>query len=175
MAERPRMSALRRYQSHLQDGGQGDPHWRSTSATSAASRSRVTVGTIFESSHIPLHLWLQAMLSVASIEEGHFSQSVPPHLGRDPQDRMVHDPSHPRGNARWSLRPDGRQLQHGRGRRDLHRSQEGLAEEDRLDFTQKYRAHPGGARRPRAQLPYRRHPRAIEPIVTRKHRARKPR
>ena len=42
---------------------------------------RVTVGTIFEKSHVPLHLWLQAFYLIAGIKEGHQRQPASPHLG----------------------------------------------------------------------------------------------
>ena len=41
----------------------------------------VKVGTVFESSHVPLRHWLQAMFLLCVQQEGHERQSAQPHLG----------------------------------------------------------------------------------------------
>ena len=45
------------------------------------SQFRVTVGTIFEKSHVPLYLWLQAFFLLAGSKKGISCQPAPPHLG----------------------------------------------------------------------------------------------
>ncbi len=60
----------------------------------------VKVGTVFEASHVPLHIWLQAIALLTASQEGHQQQPASPHLGRHPQNRLVHVAPHPRGNAR---------------------------------------------------------------------------
>ena len=71
----------------------------------------VKVGTIFESSHIPLHIWLQAIFLMASSKKGISSQPAAPHPWRHPEDRMVPLASHSRGHALWRARPAGRRRQ----------------------------------------------------------------
>ena len=72
----------------------------------------VKVGTVFEDSHVPMNLWLQAMYLLCSSKKGISSNQLSPHLGRHPQNRLVHVASHPRGDA------DRRRWPYGRRRRD---------------------------------------------------------
>jgi hypothetical protein len=39
----------------------------------------VTVGTVFESSHVPLNKWLQAAAPALLVQEGHQQPPAPPH------------------------------------------------------------------------------------------------
>lgn len=55
----------------------------------------VTVGTIFESSHVPLNKWLAAFYLLCASKKGHERAPAPPDARRDLQDRVVHVPSHP--------------------------------------------------------------------------------
>ena len=79
----------------------------------------VKVGTVFEDSHVPMNLWLQAMYLLCSSQEGHSEQPAFPHLGRHSQNRMVHVAPHPRGHARCRRRADGRCWQDRRDRRNF--------------------------------------------------------
>ncbi len=58
----------------------------------------VKVGTVFESSHVPLNLWLQAVYLHVQQQEGHQQPSAHADAGCSVQDRVVHDASHPRGD-----------------------------------------------------------------------------
>ena len=49
----------------------------------------VKVGTVFESSHVPLHIWLQTVHLIASSKKG-ISTHHPSDYGRHPQDRLVY-------------------------------------------------------------------------------------
>ena len=60
----------------------------------------VKVGTIFEASHIKLHVWLQAMHLLCSSKKGMTSNQLHRILGVTLQDRMVLVAPHPRGNDR---------------------------------------------------------------------------
>ena len=77
----------------------------------------VTVGTVMEDSHI---------LPDAVLKEGDQLAPAPPHPGRQLQNRVVHVASHQGSAAQWLPCPadDRADL---RSRRDLHRSQEGVA------------------------------------------------
>jgi len=59
----------------------------------------VRVGTVFESSHVPLHVWFQAAFLMCSSKERHQQQSAAPYLRRHIEDGMVHESSAPRSNA----------------------------------------------------------------------------
>ena len=61
---------------------------------------RVTVGTVFEASHVPLRLWLQCVHLMASSKKGISSNQLAAHARRHAQDRMVHVASGPRSDAR---------------------------------------------------------------------------
>ena len=61
------------------------------------SKFTVKVGTVFESSHVALHIWLQAV-ALLLVQQGHQQQSAPPHPWLHPQDRLVHFASHSRGH-----------------------------------------------------------------------------
>ena len=50
----------------------------------------VKVGTVFESSHVPLHKWLQAVYLLL-LQEGHQLAPAPPHPRGHLQDGLVHD------------------------------------------------------------------------------------
>ena len=86
---------------------------------------RVTVGTIFEASHIPLHMWLQAIHLMCSQQEGHQHPPAPPHARHRPEGGLVPVAPHPRGDARRRAGPDGRRRRDRRGRRDLLRQVRG--------------------------------------------------
>ena len=93
------------------------------------------VGTVFESSHIPLHKWFQAIHLLCSSKKGISTPPTAPHLGDHLQDGLVHEPQHTRGDAHGRAAPRmGGAGTDRRGRRDLHRPQEGVC-----------RKRPGGA------------------------------
>ena len=71
----------------------------------------VKVGTVFESSHVPLHIWLQAVALLTSARRAFQQQPASPHPWRHPQDRLVHVAPYPRGNARRRARSHGRRRQ----------------------------------------------------------------
>ena len=54
----------------------------------------VTVGTLFERSHIPLNKWLMAAFLICSSKKGDLGASDAPHAGHYLQVGMVHDASH---------------------------------------------------------------------------------
>ena len=87
------------------------------SATDAWSNSRVTVGTVFEDSHIPLHKWLLAAYLLCASKKGHERPPVSPHDGDSLQDGLVHVPSAP---LRHDATPvHGKAARRGRDRRNL--------------------------------------------------------
>ena len=57
----------------------------------------VKIDTIFESSHIPLRYWLQAIHLISSSKKGISANQLHRTLGITPQERMVHGASHPLG------------------------------------------------------------------------------
>ena len=59
----------------------------------------VKVGTILESSHIPLHKWLQAIHLLCSSKKGISSHQLHRMLDITLKSRLVHEPPHPRGDA----------------------------------------------------------------------------
>ena len=59
----------------------------------------VTVGTIFEDSHVPLHKWLLAFYLLCSSKKGMSALQLQRMLKRQLQDRVVHVPSHPMGDG----------------------------------------------------------------------------
>ena len=60
----------------------------------------VRIGTIFEDSHIDLHLWLQAVYLMTGQQEGDRQPPALPDAGHHRQVRVVHIAPHPRGHAR---------------------------------------------------------------------------
>ena len=56
----------------------------------------VRMGTIFESSHVPLHIWLQVIYLIELVQEGirHPANSAIPSVQHE--NRVVPRPSHPR-------------------------------------------------------------------------------
>ena len=75
----------------------------STTAANAESRSPSGMGTIFESSHLPLHLWLQIIHLMCASKKGRFDQSNPAHSSMQHENRLVPHSPHPRSNARRLL------------------------------------------------------------------------
>ena len=55
----------------------------------------VKVGTVFESSHVPLRKWLQATFLMCSSKKGISAHQLHRTLERQLQDGMVHGASHP--------------------------------------------------------------------------------
>ena len=55
----------------------------------------VRMGTIFESSKVALHVWLQAMYLIAGSKKGISSQPARPHPWPHRQDRLVSVAPHP--------------------------------------------------------------------------------
>jgi transposase-like protein len=60
----------------------------------------VKVGTVFEASHVKLHLWLQAVALLSSSKKGISSKPASPDLGRDLENRVVYVAPGPRSDAR---------------------------------------------------------------------------
>ena len=50
----------------------------------------VKIGTIFEDSHIPMRMWLQAICAPLRQQEGHLVQPTSPDAGRHSQVGLVH-------------------------------------------------------------------------------------
>jgi transcription elongation factor Elf1 len=67
----------------------------------------VTVGTLFERSHIPLNKWLMAAFHLRQ-QEGNEHSSATPHAWGFLQIDMVHDAPHSRGDARRQISATGR-------------------------------------------------------------------
>src|SRR5712691_12974779 len=59
---------------------------------------RVTVGTVFEASHVPLRLWLQAMYLLCSSKKGISSNQLHRTLGVTLKNRLVHVAPHSRSD-----------------------------------------------------------------------------
>jgi transposase-like protein len=55
---------------------------------------RVTVKTMFEASHVPLRLWLQAVHLMASSKEGHQREPAPSHAWRYVENGVVYGSPH---------------------------------------------------------------------------------
>ena len=78
--------------------GQDAPPGPVSSATPAASKFTVTVGTVFERSKIAAQQVAAGHPPAVRLQEGHQRPSAPPYARRHLQDRMVHVPPHPRGH-----------------------------------------------------------------------------
>ena len=78
----------------------------------------VKVGTVFEASHVPMRLWLQAVHLAGIVQEGHFQQSASPHLGVTLKTAwfMSHRIREAMRVSAWS---HGRRWRDRRGRRNL--------------------------------------------------------
>ena len=86
----------RRLHHQGQDGPPRPPHL----CAECRKQFTVKVGTVFESSHVPLHKWFQAAHLLASSKKGfsaHTSSTAL--LGSDLQDGVVHGAPSPRGHA----------------------------------------------------------------------------
>ena len=64
----------------------------------------VTVGTLYERSHIPLNKWLAATHLLMARKKGMSALQIEPHARRALQDRLVPVPPHPREPARDDAR-----------------------------------------------------------------------
>ena len=64
-----------------QDAGQGDADPGLYKCYACRQQSRVTVGTVFESSHVKLHVWLQAAYLLCSSKKGISSNQLARTLG----------------------------------------------------------------------------------------------
>ena len=60
---------------------------------------KVKVGTIFEKSHVPMHLWLQAFFLMASSKKGISANQLHRTLGVTLKSAWFMSPSHPRSDA----------------------------------------------------------------------------
>ena len=84
----------------------------------------VTVGTVMERSHVPLHKWVLAAHFMAVQQEGHERPATATHARHELRDGLVPVPSPARSRDVGSMRrPAGRRRQDRRSRRDLHRRQ----------------------------------------------------
>ena len=70
-------------------------------------QSRVTVNTVFESSHIALHVWLQAAYLMCSSKKGISSNQLARTLGLTVKSGLVYEPSPTRRYGRGRAPPDG--------------------------------------------------------------------
>ena len=75
----------------------------------------VKVGTIFESSHIPLHIWLQAIVLMTASKKGISSNQLHRTLGITLKSAWFLSPSHSRGHALRQAGPAGRRWEGRRG------------------------------------------------------------
>ena len=80
------MPPLRRYRHdgkiNGQPGKEGPP--RPLQLRDCKKQFTVTVGTVFESSHIPLHKWLQAAYLLNSSKKGISAKQIAAHACRSP-------------------------------------------------------------------------------------------
>ena len=67
----------------------------------------VTVGTVFESSHVKLNLWLQAAYLLCSNKKGISSHQLMRILGVQYKTGVVYDAPPARGDGRWQPAPNG--------------------------------------------------------------------
>ena len=74
----------------------------------------VRIGSIFEDSHFPLHLWLQAIQLITASKKGISHPADSAHLQLQHENRLVPDPPHPRNHeaCRCAARPLGGEGKH---------------------------------------------------------------
>jgi hypothetical protein len=73
----------------------------------------LAAGAVFESSHVPLHKWLQTTFLMCASKKGISAHQI--HRTLEVTYKTA------RGDARWLSEPAGRRGEVRRGRRDLHR------------------------------------------------------
>ena len=81
LAERPGLPALRRIRSHFEDGAARAPALASYKCYQCRMQFTVKVGTVFESSHVKLNIWLQAVALLSSSKKGISSNQLHRTLG----------------------------------------------------------------------------------------------
>ncbi|MFO1069804.1 MAG: IS1595 family transposase [Geminicoccaceae bacterium] len=91
----------------------------------------VTVGTVFERSHIPLHKWVQALYLLCCSKRASAPTSSTAHPEHQLQGGLVRRAPHPRGDGVGRAAAFGRRRQDRRGRRDVYRAQAGRGDDAR--------------------------------------------
>jgi len=109
----------------------------------------VTVGTVFEGSHIPLHKWLLAFYLMCASKKGK-RPSVTQNARCDVQERLVYGASYPPRHGSETGQPS---IRYCRSRRNLHRGK-GSRQERTRGRKQNACICPGGKKR-KSSLPAR--------------------
>ena len=71
------------------------------------------VGTVFEASHVPLHIWFQAAFLLCSSKKGIKQPPASPHARRHAQNGLVYEPQAARSDGRAENGADGRGRESG--------------------------------------------------------------